>query len=57
MKCAHEACTCELPATAAPTGEYCSEECSSSIRDEGATLCHCGHDACREAHAKDATRD
>jgi hypothetical protein len=30
--------------------QFCSDECESNERDEGATDCHCGHDDCRASH-------
>jgi len=49
MKCAHELCNC----VAAAGKKYCSNECESDTRDEGATECHCGHQECRESHGRD----
>ena len=47
MKCRHEACTC----TAEAGRDYCSNECQSDMRDEGAPDCHCGHEDCRASNA------
>jgi hypothetical protein len=47
MKCRHVACSCEAEAGR----QYCSNECESDTRDEGATDCHCGHDDCRASHS------
>jgi hypothetical protein len=47
MKCRHDACSCE----AEPGTQFCSNECESDTRDEGATDCHCGHDDCRATHS------
>lgn len=52
MKCAHGLCKC----MAAAGKEYCSNECESDTRDEGATECHCGHQECTESHARDRDR-
>jgi hypothetical protein len=49
MKCHHDACTCQVNVAQ----EYCSPECKSQLRDEGATECHCGHSTCRESNAQD----
>ena len=49
MKCAHDLCNC----TAEAEKKYCSSECESDMRDEGATECHCGHQDYRETHARD----
>jgi len=46
MKCGHDACSCEAEAGR----QFCSNECESNERDEGATDCHCGHDDCRASH-------
>jgi hypothetical protein len=55
MKCHHRPCTC----SAATGRNYCSTECESDTRDEGATECHCGHEHCSasEAGNRDSTRD
>jgi len=43
MKCRHSKCSCEVE-----SGQrYCSNECQTETRDEGATECHCGHADCR----------
>ncbi|HVN29423.1 MAG TPA: hypothetical protein VMT64_13090, partial [Candidatus Binataceae bacterium] len=47
MKCLHEHCNCQ----AGPGLAYCSPECESQLRDEGATECHCGHQRCVESQA------
>ena len=47
MKCRHTHCSCQAPAGQ----EFCSTECESDLRDEGATECHCGHAGCRASHA------
>jgi hypothetical protein len=49
MKCSHTACNCKTKAG----DEYCSNECASSERDEGATDCHCGHEECVASAAPD----
>ncbi len=49
MKCSHTACNCKTKAGE----EYCSNECASSERDEGATDCHCGHEECVASAAPD----
>jgi hypothetical protein len=45
MKCKHSECSCEVRAGQ----QFCSNECASDNRDEGATECHCGHPGCRES--------
>lgn len=53
MKCKHDECSCQ----AAAGQQYCSNECESDNRDEGATECHCGHEECvasRSSH-RDST--
>ncbi len=47
MKCDHDKCSCEVEAGK----QYCSNECESDMRDEGATDCHCGHEDCVASHS------
>jgi hypothetical protein len=47
MKCRHDACSCEAEAGS----QFCSNECESNERDEGATDCHCGHADCTASHS------
>ncbi len=41
MQCAHEICTCSVPAA----GEYCAPSCRTGIGD-GGSECFCGHAEC-----------
>jgi hypothetical protein len=54
MKCSHVPCNCKSE----PGREYCSSECESDLRDEGATECHCGHQGCgaSQSNDRDSTR-
>jgi len=47
MKCKHKECSCQAEAGQ----QYCSNECESDTRDEGATDCHCGHEDCQASHS------
>lgn len=54
--CAHEGCTCEVPAGQTYCSPHCANAATQTPAESGVSACQCGHPQCGAGDATDARR-